>query len=56
MSGAALEDQAMRDSQAPQGLVVYLVSGANPGYQENQAFEALQVGPMEKEPQLPDLS
>lgn len=42
VSGAALEHQATRDSQAPPGLVVYSASRANPGSQERQAFQALQ--------------
>lgn len=42
VSGAALEHQAAWDSQAPQDLVVYSASRANPGSQEHQAFQALQ--------------
>ncbi|KAK2497820.1 hypothetical protein MC885_005254 [Smutsia gigantea] len=43
VSGAGLEHQATWDIQAPQGLVVYSVSRANPDSQEHQAFQALQV-------------
>ena len=55
MNGAALARRATWDSQGPQGLMVYLTPRANPGSQVHQAFRALQVGPLEEEPQLDSL-
>lgn len=52
MNGAGLEHQATWDSQGPQGLMADSASRANPGSQEHQAFQALQVGPLEEGPQL----
>lgn len=42
VSGAALEYQAAWVSQAPQALVVYLASRANPASADPQAFQAFQ--------------